>query len=129
MGKKVKWSWGSALIGAASAVAATAIIVAKPKNPNFHLISINLTSFKLNFPVLDAELILTVHLAHHANRFFSDVAKREMVLDAAVDIEGKAKVLWWDHKFKVHVDSHLTVDPVFLDVIDQENSSELEIFT
>ncbi|PON65438.1 Late embryogenesis abundant (LEA) hydroxyproline-rich glycoprotein family [Parasponia andersonii] len=129
MGKKVKWSWVSALINAASAMAVTAIIVAKPKNLNFHLISINLTSFKLNFPVLDIELIPIVHLAHHVNWFFSDVAKREMVLGAVVDIEGTTKVLWWDHKFKVHVDSRLIVDPVFLDVIDQEHRSELEIFT
>lgn len=182
MGQKVKWSWTSALIGAASAVAATAVIGAKPKDPKFHIVSINLTSFKLNLPVLDAELILTVHvtnpniapihyssttmsifyqgsllgsadiqagsqsprscqvlrlparldgvqLAHHAARFFSDVAKREMVLDAAVDIGGTAKVLWWNHNFKVHVDSHVTVDPIFLDVIDQENRSELELFT
>ena len=182
MGKKVKWSWSSALIGAASAVAAMAIIRAKPKDPNFHLISINLTSFKVNLPVLDAELILTVHvtnpniapvhyssttmsifyqgsllgsadiqagsqpprscqllrlparlhglqLAHHAARFFSDVAKREMILDTAVDIAGTAKVLCLNHKFKVHVDSRVTVDPVFLDVIDQENRSALEIFT
>ncbi|XP_027347645.1 uncharacterized protein LOC113859028 [Abrus precatorius] len=182
MGKKVKWSWSSALIGAASAVAATTILSAKPKDPTFHLISINFTSLKLNLPLLDAELLLTVHvtnpniapihyssttmsifyqgsllgsaqvqagsqpprscqllrlparlhaleLAHHANRFVHDVAKREMLLDAAVDIAGTAKVLWWDHHFKVHVDSRVTVDPVFLDVIDQENTSELEVFT
>ncbi|KAK4286336.1 hypothetical protein QN277_002904 [Acacia crassicarpa] len=182
MGKKVKWSWSSAIIGAASAVAATAIVSAKPKDPTFHLISINFTSLKLNLPVLDAGLVLTVHvtnpniapihysstsmsiyyqgsllgsaevqagsqpprscqllhlparlngleLAHHAARFVADVAKREMVLDAAVDISGMAKVLWWEHKFKVHVDSHVTVDPLFLDVIDQENSSELEVFS
>ncbi|KAI4334220.1 hypothetical protein L6164_018936 [Bauhinia variegata] len=181
MSKKVKWSWSSAIIGAASAVAATAIISAKPKDPTFHLISINFTSFKANLPVLDAELILTVHvtnpniapihyssttmaiyyegsmmgsaqvqagsqpprscqllrlparlrgleLAHHAAKFVADVAKREMVLDAAVDIGGTAKVLWWDHKFKVHVDSRVTVDPVFLDVIDQDNKSELDLF-
>ncbi|KAI9074411.1 hypothetical protein K1719_043605 [Acacia pycnantha] len=181
MGKKVKWSWSSAIIGAASAVAATAIVSAKPKDPTFHLISINFTSLKLNLPVLDAGLALTVHvtnpniapihysstsmsiyyqgsllgsaevqagsqpprscqllhlparlngleLAHHASRFVADVAKREMVLDAAVDISGTAKVLWWEHKFKVHVDSHVTVDPLFLDVIDQENSSELDVF-
>lgn len=169
------------MIGAASVLAATALVSAKPKDPTFHLISISFTSLKLNLPVLDAELILTVHvtnpnvapihysstsmsiyyqgsllgsaevqagsqpprscqllhlparlhgleLAHHAARFVADVAKREMVLDAAVDISGTAKVLWWDHRFKVHVDSHVTVDPLFLDVIDQENSSELEVF-
>ena len=56
------------------------------------------------------------------------MAKREMVLDASVDIGGIAKVLWWNHRFKVHVDSHLTVDPVFLDVLDQENTSQLKLF-
>ncbi|KAG2397429.1 uncharacterized protein HKW66_Vig0143350 [Vigna angularis] len=182
MGKKVKWSWSSAIIGAASAVAATALISAKPKDPTFHLISISMTSLKLNLPLLDAEVLLTVHvtnpniapidysstsmsifyegsllgsaqvqagsqpprscqllrlparlhglqLAHHAKRFLQDVARREMVLDASVDIAGIARVMWWDHNFKVHVDSHVTVDPVFLDVIDQENTSELEVFT
>lgn len=180
MVKKVKWSWSSALIGAASTAAATALISAKPKDPTFELISINLTSFKLNLPVLDAELILTVHvsnpnivpivyssttmsifyegsllgsaqvqagsqsprscqllrlparlqglqLAHHAARFIADVARREMVLDAAVDIAGTAKVLWWDHKFKVHVESRVTVDPVFFEVIDQDIKSETEV--
>ncbi|XVF46932.1 hypothetical protein PTKIN_Ptkin03bG0068000 [Pterospermum kingtungense] len=181
MGKKVKWSWTSAMVGAASAVAASALLSAKPKDPTFHLISINLTSFKLSFPHIDAELILTVHvtnpniapihyssttmsifyegsllgvaqvqagsqparscqllklptrldgveLAHHAAKFFADVGNREMVLDAKVDIDGTAKVMWWEHRFNVHVDSHVTVDPVFLDVIDQENQSQLEIF-
>ncbi|KAI5322868.1 hypothetical protein L3X38_031940 [Prunus dulcis] len=157
MGKKVKWSWTSAIIGAASALATTALLSSKPKDPTFHLISINLTSFKLNLPVLDTDLILNVHvtnpnitavhysstsmsifyngsllgsaeLAHHAATFVADVAKREMVLDAAVDIAGAARILWWDHKFKVHVDSRVTVDPVFLDVIDQENKLEMEIF-
>ncbi|XP_021678062.2 uncharacterized protein LOC110663132 [Hevea brasiliensis] len=180
MGKKVKWSWTSAFIGAASATAVTALLSAKPKDPTFHLFSIDFTSFKLNLPVLDAELLLTVHvtnpnitpvhyssttmsifydgsllgsaqveagsqpsrsckllrlqarldglqLAHHASKFFSDVAKREMVLDAKVDVEGAAKVVLWEHKFKVHVDSHVTVDPLFLDVIDQENKSQLDL--
>ncbi|XP_048436029.1 uncharacterized protein LOC125475365 [Pyrus x bretschneideri] len=68
-----------------------------------------------------------LQMAHHAASFIADAARREMVLDAAVDIVGAARVLWWDHKFKIHVDSHLTVDPVFLDVIDQENKSEMEI--
>ncbi|KAI3420547.1 WHy domain-containing protein [Psidium guajava] len=181
MGKKVKWSWTSALIGAASASAAAAVFLAKPKDPTFTLISISLTSFKLKPPVLEAELLLTVHvtnpnvapvhyssttmsilydgsplgsadvtagsqpprscqvlrlparldgveLAHHAGRFFADVARREMVLDAKLDVAGVARVLWWDHRFRVHVDSHVTVDPVFLDVIEQENRSELELF-
>ncbi|CAL9000107.1 unnamed protein product [Prunus brigantina] len=180
MGIKLDWSWSSALIGAASALATTALISSKPKDPTFDVVSIKLTSFKLNFPLLDAELILTVQvtnpnvvpiqysstimsifykgallgsadveagsqpakstqllqlparldglqLAHHAASFIADAARREMVLDAAVDIAGTARVLWWDHKFKVHVDSHITVDPVFLEVIDQENKSKMDI--
>ncbi|XP_051142515.1 uncharacterized protein LOC127259312 [Andrographis paniculata] len=181
MGRGRKFSWGSALVGAAAATAAALALSAKPRDPTFHLISIDLTSFKLNFPVLDAEMILTVHvtnpnivpinysdtemaiyyagsllgsapvqagsqpsrscqllrlparlsglqLAHHAKDLLADVGRREMVLDSTVDISGAAKVLWWDHKFKVHVDSHVIVDPVFLDVIDQENQSKLEVF-
>ena len=50
-----------------------------------------------------------------------------MVLDATVDIGGTAKVLWWQHKFMVRVDSRITVDPVFLDVNDQKNAAEMEV--
>ncbi|KAI3866385.1 hypothetical protein MKW92_038599 [Papaver armeniacum] len=53
----------------------------------------------------------------------------KLVLDAAVDIGGTAKVLWWDHRFNVHVDSHFVVDPVFLDVIDQQNKAKLQLFS
>ncbi|GER33197.1 late embryogenesis abundant protein [Striga asiatica] len=183
MGKEQKkFCWSSALAGAAAAAAAAAAISARPRDPTFHLISIDLTSFKLNFPAVDAEMILTVHvtnpnaapihygdtemaifyggsllgsapvqagsqpprscqllrlparlsglqLAHHAKRFLADVGRREMVLESTVDISGAARVMWrWDHRFKVHVESHVVVDPVFLDVIDQENRSKLEIF-
>ncbi|KAL5721228.1 hypothetical protein ACHQM5_013815 [Ranunculus cassubicifolius] len=176
-----KLSWQSALIGAASATAAAAIILAKPRDPIFHVISIGLTSLKLSLPVVDTEFILTVHvtnpnivpinytpsimsiyydgallgtaevqagsqaakscemiklpgrlygleLAHHGKKFLADVAKREMVLDASVDIQGTAKVMWWSHGFKIHVDSHIVVDPVFLEVIEQENKSQLDLF-
>lgn len=180
MAREKKFSWGSALVGAAAAATAAAVVSAKPRDPTFHLVSIELTSFKLNFPALDAETILTVHvsnpniapirysdtemsifysgsllgkapvvagsqparscqllrlparlsgleLAHHAKQFLADMGRREMVLDSRVDIKGAAKVLWWNHKFKVEVDSHVIVDPVFLDVIDQENRSKLEL--
>ncbi|KAK6926566.1 Late embryogenesis abundant protein, LEA_2 subgroup [Dillenia turbinata] len=180
MGKKAKWSWTSALIGAASATAAYALVSAKPKDPAFHLASIGLTKFNLNFPVLDVELVLTVHvtnpnivpihydstimsisydgsllgsalvhsgsqparscqllklparldaieLAHHGKKFLADVKRREMELDAAVDIAGDAKLLWWNHRFKVHVDSNIVVDPVFLEVVDQENKAQLQL--
>ncbi|XP_010245517.1 PREDICTED: uncharacterized protein LOC104589034 [Nelumbo nucifera] len=173
--------WRTAIVGAMSAAATAAIIICKPRDPTFHLISVNLTSFKLNFPLLDAELTLNVHvinpnivpvyysattmsifyqdsllgtakieagsqaakscqvlhlparldsleLAHHAASFLADVARREMVLDASVDLAGEAKVLWWSHRFNIHAESHVVVDPVFLDVIDQENNSALELF-
>ncbi|EYU36060.1 hypothetical protein ABFS82_14G232300 [Erythranthe guttata] len=180
MGKEEKkFNWGSALVGAAAATATALVISTKPRDPTFHLISIDLTSFKLNFPALDAEMILTVHvtnpnvapihysdtemsifydgsllgsapvmagsqpprscqmlrlparlsglqLAQNGKKFLADVARREMVLDSTVDISGAAKVLWWNHKFKVHVDSHVIVDPLFFDVIDQENNSKLD---
>ncbi|KZV17365.1 hypothetical protein F511_23048 [Dorcoceras hygrometricum] len=181
MGKERRFCWGSALVGAAAAATTALVMTAKPRNPTFHLVSIDLTSFKLNFPFVDAETILTVHvtnpnvvsikypdttmsifyagsllgsapvqagsqpprscqllrlparfsglqLAQHGKKFLSDVGQREMVLDSTVDIRGAAKVMWWNHKFKVHVDSHVIVDPVFLDVIDQENESRLEVF-
>ncbi|KAI3738598.1 hypothetical protein L2E82_28635 [Cichorium intybus] len=177
----VNWSWTSALIGAATATATAALLSAKPKDPTFHLVSINITSFKLSLPLVDAEVVLTVHvtnpnavpihysstemsifyagsllgtakvsagsqppnscqllhlparlssmeLAHHAVQVLADVGRREMVLDATVVIEGVARVVWWGHRFKVHVESHVTVDPVYLDVVDQENKSDLELF-
>nr|XP_043610423.1 uncharacterized protein LOC122582130 [Erigeron canadensis] len=177
----VNWSWTSAVVGAATAAATAALISAKPKDPTFHLVSVNITSFKLGLPLIDVELMLTVHvtnpnavpihysstemsifyagsllgsaqvsagsqpphscqllhlparlssmeMAHHAVQLMADVGRREMVLDAIVDIEGVARVVWWEHKFKVHVESHVTVDPVFLDVVDQENKSDLELF-
>ncbi|XP_021887467.1 LOW QUALITY PROTEIN: uncharacterized protein LOC110806825 [Carica papaya] len=64
MGKDQKWSWSCALAGAASAAAVVSLISAKPKDPTFHLISISLTSLKLNLPVLDIGLVLTVHVTN-----------------------------------------------------------------
>lgn len=67
-------------------------------------------------------------LAQHAKRFIGDVTKREMVIDSEVDICGWTKVILWGPKFKVHVDSRIVIDPVMLDVIDQENESRLQLF-
>jgi hypothetical protein len=64
MVQTVQWSWGLALIGTASVVVATALILAKLNDLTFHLISINLTSYKLNIPILNAEIILTVHVSN-----------------------------------------------------------------
>ncbi|KAK9727016.1 hypothetical protein RND81_05G252400 [Saponaria officinalis] len=177
------WSWTSAVIGAATGAATAAIVAASPRDPVFELISIDLTTFKLNLSGVDVDLIITVHLnnpnmvpvhyasatmtifydgaslgsarldagsqsarscrlirlparlngaellAHHKGRFMADVAKREMVIVATVDVEGAAKVgWWWDHRFRVHVESRVSVDPVFLDVIEQDNKSEMDLF-
>uniref|UniRef100_A0A1D1YLC0 Water stress and hypersensitive response domain-containing protein n=1 Tax=Anthurium amnicola TaxID=1678845 RepID=A0A1D1YLC0_9ARAE len=172
------WSWTSALVGAATA---TALILGKPRDPTFHLISIELSSFRLNLPLLDVELTLTVHvtnpnivpirysattmsifydgsllgsapvqagsqapmscqllrlparldglqLAHHATKLLADAARRHMALHASVDIAGTATLLCWAHRFSVHVDSHVVVDPVHLDVLHQDNRSETQLY-
>ncbi|KAL2899416.1 Alpha-glucan water dikinase chloroplastic [Bienertia sinuspersici] len=67
-------------------------------------------------------------LAQHAKRFISDLNKRKMVIDAEVDICGWANAVLWRPKFKVHVESRIVVDPVLLDVVDQENESRLQFF-
>lgn len=172
-----RWSWTAALIGAAT----TAFILGRPRDPTFHLISVELSAFRLNLPLLDVELALVVHvtnpnvvpihyaastmsifydgallgtaqveagsqdakscqvlrlparldgleLAHHAKTLLADAARGEMALDASVDIAGTARVLWWEHRFAVHVDSHVVVDPVHLDVVSQENRSETQVY-
>ncbi|GAB2233944.1 hypothetical protein Droror1_Dr00003174 [Drosera rotundifolia] len=176
-----RWSWTSAIIGAATTAAAAAILIAKPKDPTFSLISINLTKLHLNFPFLDADLILTVHstnpnivsvryssttmsilyddsllgsaiidagehaarscrvlrlpatvkgmeLASKGKRFLEDLGKREMELGTEIEFDGVARVGWWGRRFRVKVDSRVVVDPVLLDVIEQENRSKIELF-
>ncbi|KAG9459063.1 hypothetical protein H6P81_003571 [Aristolochia fimbriata] len=63
----------------------------------------------------------SVELGQHAVRFLSDVAWREMVLSAAVEIGGTAKLLWWGHRFTTRLDGRVKVDPLFLEAIEQEN--------
>ncbi|KAL9228591.1 hypothetical protein vseg_004151 [Gypsophila vaccaria] len=177
------WSWTSAVIGAATGAATAAIIAASPRDPIFELISIDLTTFKLNLSGVDVDLIITVHLnnpnmvavnydsatmtifydgsplgsarldagsqparscrliklparlsgaelvANHKKSFMGDVARREMEIVAKVVVEGVAKLgWWWDHRFRVHVQSRVAVDPVYLDVIEQDNKSEMDLF-
>uniref|UniRef100_A0A0A9HTH3 Uncharacterized protein n=1 Tax=Arundo donax TaxID=35708 RepID=A0A0A9HTH3_ARUDO len=49
-----------------------------------------------------------------------------MELDAAVEIAGEAAVLLWC--FSVRIDSHIVIDPVFLDVIEKDNRSEMQLY-
>jgi len=177
-----RWSWGSALAGAATTAAATALVLCRPRDPRFELISISLSAFHFRAPAaLDIGLTLTVHatnpnvvpvrygpstvsilyggahlgtarldageqpatscrllhlparldgveLAHRARAILSDVARRHMELDAAVEIAGEVAVLLWSRPFSVRIDSHITVDPVFLEVVEQENHSEMQLY-
>lgn len=177
-----RWSWGSALVGAASTAAAAAVLLCRPRDPTFELISISLSTFHFRPPAaLDIGLTLTVHatnpnvvpvrygpstvsilydgahlgtarldageqpptscrllhlparldaveLAHHARSILADTARRHMELDAAVKIAGEAAVALWSRRFSVSIDSHIVVDPVFLDVIEQENHSEMQLY-
>ncbi|KAL3620197.1 hypothetical protein CASFOL_035109 [Castilleja foliolosa] len=92
MGKESKkFSWGSALVGAATASAAALAISAKPRDPTFHLISIDLTSFKLNFPAVDAEMILTVHVTN-PNAVPIHYSDTEMAIYYAGSLLGSAPV-------------------------------------
>ncbi|KAL2528490.1 Late embryogenesis abundant (LEA) hydroxyproline-rich glycoprotein family [Forsythia ovata] len=52
------------MVGAVAATATTVILSAKLCDPTFYFISIDLTSFKFNFPLLDTEMILTVHVTN-----------------------------------------------------------------
>ncbi|XP_062192758.1 uncharacterized protein LOC133896215 [Phragmites australis] len=176
-----RWSWGSALAGAATTAAAAAVVLCRPRDPSFELISISLSTFHFRPPAaLDIGLTLTVHatnpnvvpvrygastasilyggghlgtarldageqpatscrllnlparldgveLAHRARAILADVARRHMELDAAVEIAGEAAVLFWSHRFSVRFNSHIVVDPVFLDVIEQDNRSEMQL--
>ncbi|KAF7095710.1 hypothetical protein CFC21_097819 [Triticum aestivum] len=177
-----QWSWGSALAGAVTTAAAAGVLVCRPRDPSFELISMNLSSFHFRPPAaLDIGLTLTVHatnpnvvpvrygasnvsilyggtllgtarldagqqpatscrllhlparldameLAHHAGAILADTARRHMELDAVVEIAGEATVLLWSRRFSVRIDSHIIVDPVFLEVVEQDNRSEMQLY-
>uniref|UniRef100_A0A0D6R2Z7 Water stress and hypersensitive response domain-containing protein n=1 Tax=Araucaria cunninghamii TaxID=56994 RepID=A0A0D6R2Z7_ARACU len=63
----------------------------------------------------------------HLKDLAKDVAKREMTIRAVVTIEGSAWMWKWGHRFAVRVDSEIKVDPILLDVIEQENKVHLEL--
>lgn len=52
-----------------------------------------------------------------------------MELDAEVEIAGEAAVmLFWARRFSVRIRSHIVVDPVFLDVVEQDSSSQMQLY-
>ncbi|KAL3690503.1 hypothetical protein R1sor_016812 [Riccia sorocarpa] len=67
-----------------------------------------------------------LEMTNHVKDLFKDVTKREMMLHSVVTIAGHARVWKWTHNFEVHVTSDIKVDPIFLNVIDQENKVEME---
>lgn len=68
-----------------------------------------------------------LELTNHIKDLFCDVTKREMWLHSVVTITGESLVWRWRHPFKVYVNSDIKVDPIFFDVLDQENRAKLEM--
>ncbi|XP_024527250.1 uncharacterized protein LOC9652780 [Selaginella moellendorffii] len=68
-----------------------------------------------------------LQVTNHVKDLIKDVYKREMLLHSTVTICGAARVWKWRHKFEVHVDSDIKVDPIYLDVIEQENRVHMEM--
>jgi len=70
-----------------------------------------------------------LEVKQHLKDLAKDVTRREMSLKSVVTIKGVAKVWKWGNKFEVDVESQMTVDPIFMDVIDQENKAHLQLHT
>ncbi|GLJ54280.1 hypothetical protein SUGI_1164410 [Cryptomeria japonica] len=68
-------------------------------------------------------LQVTQHLKH----LIGDIAAREMSLRAVVTINGSAWLWKWGRAFQVQVHAHIKVDPLLLDVIEQENKVHLQL--
>lgn len=71
--------------------------------------------------------IAGVDVTQHLKDLVTDVRRREMDLRSVVNIKGSAWLWKWGHKFEVVVESHIKVDPIFLDVIEQDNRVRLEL--
>lgn len=67
-----------------------------------------------------------MEVTQHLKDFVKDVSRREMDLRSVVNIKGSAWFWKWGHKFEVIVESHIKVDPIFLNVIEQENKVHLK---
>lgn len=68
-----------------------------------------------------------LEVKQHLKDLAKDVTRREMCLKSVVSIKGVAKVWKWGHKFEVAVESQIKVDPISMDVIDQENKAHLQL--
>jgi len=66
-------------------------------------------------------------MTNHVKDLFQDVTKREMVMNSVVTIAGDAVVWKLKHHFEVKVNSDIKVDPVFLNVLDQDNRVEMAL--
>nr|ABR17564.1 unknown [Picea sitchensis] len=68
-----------------------------------------------------------VEVTQHIKDLVKDVSRREMDLKSVVNIKGSAWLWKLGHKFEVVVESEIKVDPISLDVIQQENRVHLEL--
>eukprot|EP00850_Spirogloea_muscicola_P000397 SM000001S04799 [mRNA] locus=s1:2202731:2203664:- [translate_table: standard] len=68
-----------------------------------------------------------LEISSHMLALLSDVAARKMTIHSLVTISGEARLLFLRHTFKIYVDSDLDIDPVMLNVLDQENRVSLEL--
>lgn len=68
-----------------------------------------------------------LEMTKNLKELLGDVRKREMCMKSVVTIKGHARLWKWTHKFEVHVESNIKVDPIYMDVIDQENKVNMEL--
>lgn len=68
-----------------------------------------------------------LEMTNHLKDLISDIRKREMTLHSVVTIKGNARLWKWTHRFEVLVKSNIKVDPIFLDVLEQENNVHMEL--
>lgn len=68
-----------------------------------------------------------LEMTNHLKQLLLDVRNREMTLHSVVTIKGNARLWKWTHRFEVYVNSNIKVDPIFLDVLEQENNVHMEL--
>ncbi|KAJ7558617.1 hypothetical protein O6H91_04G048300 [Diphasiastrum complanatum] len=68
-----------------------------------------------------------LNIKNHIVDLIKDITKREMSLHSVVTIKGHAKLWKLKHNFEVCVESDIKVDPIQLDIIEQENKVHMEL--